>query len=218
MARGTTNKAAKTRDAILRVAESLFHSHGYNATGIDEVIKGAAVTKGGFYYYFASKEELVLAVIARRREETLADYGLAEPDPSKTPMRRLRHLFDRIEADLTRPVEGGGMGGSFFGGLAAELSAGSEPVRSALADYFETLSARTAGVIEKGIRAGGVATGIDPARFAVETVVRLEGAALMAKVANDPSPVVAAVADLVAALTGEATAASKPASTQQSLF
>lgn len=46
------------REAILRAAETLFHTQGYARTTIDQVAAALGVTKPFVYYYFHSKQEL----------------------------------------------------------------------------------------------------------------------------------------------------------------
>ncbi|MEK8053554.1 TetR/AcrR family transcriptional regulator [Ideonella sp. DXS22W] len=46
------------REAILRAAESLFHTQGYARTTIDQVAERLGVTKPFVYYYFRNKQEL----------------------------------------------------------------------------------------------------------------------------------------------------------------
>ena len=60
---------ARTRERILRSAGRVFRASGYEATGVDAVMAGAGLTRGGFYAHFGSKEELFAAVLA-------ADHGL----------------------------------------------------------------------------------------------------------------------------------------------
>ena len=52
----------RTRKALLRVARRLFARHGYAATGTDEVVRQAGVTRGALYYHFKDKEALFAAV------------------------------------------------------------------------------------------------------------------------------------------------------------
>lgn len=46
------------REAILRAAETLFHTQGYARTTIDQVAERLGVTKPFVYYYFRNKQEL----------------------------------------------------------------------------------------------------------------------------------------------------------------
>ena len=48
------------RDKLIDTAAQLFHSHGFEGTSIDLIMKTSGVCKSNFYYYFESKEALGL--------------------------------------------------------------------------------------------------------------------------------------------------------------
>ncbi|MEY4563515.1 MAG: hypothetical protein RLZZ618_2792 [Pseudomonadota bacterium] len=52
------DQKARTRQLILQSAAALFPKQGYNATSIDDVMRGCGLTRGGFYAHFSSKSEL----------------------------------------------------------------------------------------------------------------------------------------------------------------
>jgi AcrR family transcriptional regulator len=54
---------ARTRRAIVEAAARLFRQKGYDATGIDDVMAAAGLTRGGFYGHFPSKEALFAEVV-----------------------------------------------------------------------------------------------------------------------------------------------------------
>lgn len=63
------NKAIKNlgpRQRLLETALNLFYSQGYLATGINQVIEEAGVSKASFYDHFKSKEELCVAYLQER--------------------------------------------------------------------------------------------------------------------------------------------------------
>ncbi|QNK64274.1 TetR/AcrR family transcriptional regulator [Pedobacter sp. PAMC26386] len=57
------NKAALTRQAILRKSFEIIYRKGYQSTSIDEIIATMQVTKGAFFYHFKNKEEMGLSLI-----------------------------------------------------------------------------------------------------------------------------------------------------------
>ena len=57
-ARPLTARGRKTRQKLLRAAESLFGSRGFHGTSIVEITRSAGVAQGTFYLYFQSKEEI----------------------------------------------------------------------------------------------------------------------------------------------------------------
>lgn len=55
-----TARGAQTRQRILDTALRMFREHGYAATSMRAVARGAGVAVGNAYYYFPSKEHLIL--------------------------------------------------------------------------------------------------------------------------------------------------------------
>jgi TetR/AcrR family transcriptional regulator, transcriptional repressor for nem operon len=53
----------KTRARIVESARVLFNRHGFESVTIDEVMKGAGLTRGGFYHHFHNKESLYAAAV-----------------------------------------------------------------------------------------------------------------------------------------------------------
>ena len=72
----------RTRRRILDSAARVFRRVGYEAAGIDEIMAGAGLTRGGFYAHFASKAELFEAVIGDDLEfaERLRDAQRSTPE------------------------------------------------------------------------------------------------------------------------------------------
>ncbi len=65
-------KHAATRAALLATARALFATKGYAATGTEEVVAQAAVTRGALYYHFADKQALFAAVVEQVAQEALS--------------------------------------------------------------------------------------------------------------------------------------------------
>ncbi len=57
-----STKGEKTKERLIECAAHLFLQKGYNATGINEILSSAELSKGSFYFYFTSKKELAIAV------------------------------------------------------------------------------------------------------------------------------------------------------------
>lgn len=48
-----------TKQKIIEVAWSMFREKGFEKTTIDDILKGANISKGTFYHYFTSKDALL---------------------------------------------------------------------------------------------------------------------------------------------------------------
>lgn len=53
----------KKCDVILNVAADLFLQHGYDGTGVEQIIITAETSRGGLYHHFKNKDALHLAVL-----------------------------------------------------------------------------------------------------------------------------------------------------------
>lgn len=59
---------ADRRSELLKSALHCFSEQGYEATTVDDIVRGAGVSKGMIYTYFTSKEEIFLELVKDRTE------------------------------------------------------------------------------------------------------------------------------------------------------
>lgn len=81
------------QEAIIAVATKLFSAHGYHAVGVDAIVAESGVAKMTFYKYFPSKDDLILKVLMRR-DLDLRGSLIAAVDQARTPMGKLKAIFD----------------------------------------------------------------------------------------------------------------------------
>ena len=70
---------ADTRQALVDAARTLFTEQGFAATGTEEIVAAARVTRGALYHHFRDKTDLFRAVmeqVAREVAEDLINAGL----------------------------------------------------------------------------------------------------------------------------------------------
>jgi len=60
---GTTAKAKRTKQRLLRAAERVFGASGFDRASIAEITSGAGVSQGTFYCYFVDKKAVFVALI-----------------------------------------------------------------------------------------------------------------------------------------------------------
>ena len=89
-----TKRSVLTKTRILDVSRSLFSSHGFENTTLDDIITACGITKGAFYYYFKSKEILCENVI----DQAAADYQQLADSIDKTaePIAQLQQFVAKI--------------------------------------------------------------------------------------------------------------------------
>jgi AcrR family transcriptional regulator len=62
-------RSEATTSELVEVARRLFAADGYAATSLEDVVRGAGVTKGALYHHFGGKRDLFLAVYEREQEK-----------------------------------------------------------------------------------------------------------------------------------------------------
>jgi AcrR family transcriptional regulator len=60
-------RSEATTSELVEVARRLFAADGYAATSLEDVVRGAGVTKGALYHHFGGKRDLFLAVYEREQ-------------------------------------------------------------------------------------------------------------------------------------------------------
>ena len=174
-----------TRSEIIRIGTELIARHGYNATGIEMVLKEAGVPKGSFYHYFRSKEEFGLAVMdlfavrySQRMTALLQDTSLA-------PLTRLRRL---LEGSLERFSRNQCSKGCLIGNLGQELADQNERFRARLDEIFSGWRQLFAACLQEAQQAGTLRADGDCDTLASFILSGWEGAILRAKVMKSPQP------------------------------
>ncbi|HRI42640.1 MAG TPA: TetR/AcrR family transcriptional regulator [Fimbriimonadaceae bacterium] len=174
---------ANTRDRLVVAARDLFLAKGYNATGINEIVRTAGVHPGSLYHYFPTKEDLLVAVLEWYRDH-LYD-GLLQPvwERIDDPVERVfglldgyRQLLEMTNFDLGCPI----------GNLALEL-ANSHPKARAL---MQVNFVQWTGAIRECLDAAAdrLPEGIDTDSLATHVLTVMEGAVMLARTQRSFEP------------------------------
>ncbi|MDT0306238.1 TetR/AcrR family transcriptional regulator [Streptomyces sp. DSM 44917] len=118
--------------AILATAERLLEGRQFHTISIDELARGAGISRPTFYFYFASKEAVLLALLDRVAEEAgraagEALLGLAEDPPARWrgALAAFYDIFRAHRAVVLAVVEAGASaGGAEVRGLWASVLGG----------------------------------------------------------------------------------------------
>jgi len=121
-----------SKENILTAASRLFQVKGYNATGLNEILKESNSPKGSLYYYFPNgKEELALEAIKlssqfiqTRIQKALAEYS----NPVEAIQYNIKCIIESLEEGKVQNVS--------IGLLALETHLSSEPLREACEEAF----------------------------------------------------------------------------------
>jgi AcrR family transcriptional regulator len=87
--RRQAERSAATRRALLDAARALFGTGGYSATGREEIVARAGVTRGALYHHFSDKEGLFQAVFEELEAE-LGERILVSAAAGSDPFDQLR--------------------------------------------------------------------------------------------------------------------------------
>lgn len=177
--------AESTRNDILAVGTELVSRNGYNATGLDAVLKGAGVPKGSFYHYFSSKEDFGLALIDQYAHEYDEKLRRLLTDTAAAPLDRIRSYLDAERAHLQDEQF---VGGCLIGNLGQELSDQNERFRQRLSEVFWGWKSQFEACLREAQAQGAVAAGLDPVELAEFLLSGWEGAVLRAKVTRTTGP------------------------------
>jgi TetR/AcrR family transcriptional repressor of nem operon len=153
------------REKLVAVATQRFHTLGYNACGVQEIVDAAGVPKGSFYNYFKAKELLAREVLSNywgaARLDVLADTSIA-------PLERLRQHFEHIAA---RYEKAGFQNGCLVTKFINEVSDLTPQLQSELKSELDRWAVLIAAVVRDGQADGSISTVLDPgqaARFLIE--------------------------------------------------
>jgi AcrR family transcriptional regulator len=138
--------------AILDVAEGLLAEHSFESWTVEELAKGAGLSRASLYFYFGSKQDVVTGLVART-VATLAD-GAAAPDvrSAESPKQAVHAAIQRTLAawsDHGRVMQ-----------AAVELSATIPAIGALWVETVEADIERMAGVLASaGVADDGSTTG-----------------------------------------------------------
>ncbi|PJI08616.1 MULTISPECIES: TetR/AcrR family transcriptional regulator [Clostridium] len=178
------NSKTNSKEKILESAAKLFQIKGYNATGLNEILKESGAPKGSLYYYFPNgKEELALEAI-KLASETIVNRLKITLSKYKDPREAIEALMNNIVNDLKIDNKLKDMSISL---IALETYSSSELLRNACCEAFNILGDMyTKKLIENGF---SKCTAEDLGRFIQFTV---EGAITVSVTENDPTALLTA--------------------------
>jgi TetR/AcrR family transcriptional regulator, ethionamide resistance regulator len=141
--------------AILETAERLLEERSFHEISIDDLARGAGISRPTFYFYFPSKEAVLLTLLDRMVEEARSGQGDALERFAENPAHWLRRGITAIYETFRshRAVVA----------AAADVRATSEEGRDLWARVMEQWVEETSAAIEAE-RARGAAPGGIPAR------------------------------------------------------
>ena len=158
---------------------------GFNATGIESILKAAGVPKGSFYHHFGSKENFGIEVINLFAERYAQKLHSFLDDQTVEPLERIRNYLEHSIEHLTQENFSKGC---LIGNLGQELADQNERFRDRLAEVFGDWLALFANCLRQAQQAGSLNPQLDAQKLASFLLSGWEGAILRAKVMRSPEP------------------------------
>jgi TetR/AcrR family transcriptional repressor of nem operon len=172
-----------TRRKLLDAAVKLMLGKGFKATTVDEICRGAGVTKGSFFHYFDGKEDITVASAKHFQEFQQRMFDGADFRSIADPLDRVHGRLDLLIAVACNPEF---PGSCLIGNLAQEVSSTHEEIRrvcewaldSAAVDFERDVAAAKLKHAPKA--------DFDPASVGRLFISLVQGSLVMAKASKSP--------------------------------
>lgn len=169
--------ATGTRQQLIQIAKQRFYRDGFRNVGIDAILEDVGISKTAFYKHFASKDDLMVAVLddvdaflRQQLREMIRQSG------GRSAVGQLRAVLDVVQ----RVSDGADFHGCIFVNAAMEFPLPHDPAHQAAAKHKHAIEEL---IFEIAERAGAD----DPAAFAQEMCLIIEGGYVTRSVTNDPN-------------------------------
>jgi TetR/AcrR family transcriptional regulator, transcriptional repressor for nem operon len=174
-----------TREHLLDVGLGLMHQNGYNATGLNDLLKAADVPKGSFYHHFGSKEDFAAAALERYGMRERAHAASILNDATVPPLKRLRRYF----CDLAKVYgQKSAIPGCMMGRFSLEIAEVSPILRKQISATFDHWQHTIAMVIQQAVAQKELPADTDAESLAGFLLNSWEGALLRAQTEKNDAP------------------------------
>ena len=179
MAPPSSRRPSKRREDILRAARAVFIEQGADGARMDDIARGAQVSKGAVYHHFPSKSELLKALCEQehsRMAQLLRSIAVLDaPPPQK--LRALVVGAQEWFGGLKHPPR--------FFLLMADAAARDAELQSLWMGIHERLVDELAEVVESGVQDGSFRP-VDPQTLAVTLKAVSDGTAMATAIGVEP--------------------------------
>ena len=180
------NQPLPTQSKLLDAAMGLMLEKGFSATSVDDICRGAGVTKGSFFHYFVSKEALGQAVLAHFAQTLGQVLGQMPHNNVDDPLQRLYQYCDDITAVLTQGLV---PASCLFGNLTQELAATHSGIRTVCAAGFGQWADTIQADLDAACKLYPPVMSFDSHSVAEHFLAVFEGSLILAKAQGDTAVV-----------------------------
>jgi len=178
-------KRIHNKDDIIQVGLDIVLSRGFNATGVEAILKQANIPKGSFYNFFPSKEDFALAIIDKFIEIRGETFQPIFTDESLPPLERIKKSFETL---IVLFDDNNCAKGCLIGNLGLEMSDHFDKVRQHLELSLQNWTKVLSRLLIQAQKEKAVAPDMNAEMLAEGLIASFEGALLCAKVKKSPEP------------------------------
>jgi len=178
-------KRIHNKEDIVQVGLDLVLSRGFNATGVEAILKQANIPKGSFYNFFSSKEEFALEIIDKFVADRVEVLYPIFKDKSLPPLERVKKSFQII----IETFEGAECSkGCLLGNLGQEMSDQFENVRQRLDKSLLEWTTAVSRLLLQAQKEHAISADMNAEMLAENLISSFQGALLRSKVKKSPEP------------------------------
>ncbi|NVO00381.1 MAG: TetR family transcriptional regulator C-terminal domain-containing protein [Geobacteraceae bacterium] len=178
-------KRTHNKDDIVQVGLDLVLSRGFNATGVEAILKQANIPKGSFYNFFSSKEEFALAIIDKFVADRVEVFTPIFSDQSLPPLERVKRSFE----NLIETFSGAECSkGCLIGNLGQEMADQFENVRQRLEKSLQEWTKGVSRLLLQAQKERAIPANMNVEMLAENLISSFQGALLRSKVKKSPEP------------------------------
>jgi len=171
-----------TRRELLEAAFEEMYEHGFQATGIDQILARTGLTRGALYHHFKNKQELGYAVFDEVIRPWMARTWMTGLETSDDPLTALgEKMRGAMEVLPERFLKRGCPLNNLTQEMAQVDEGFGERIESLLHDWRGTIAA----ALRRGVETGTVRPDLDVEATAAFLIAGWEGMAGMAKGTGD---------------------------------
>lgn len=163
-------KGEQTRRRVIETAARVLNQHGYNGSGMSELMRETGLAKGGLYRHFESKQALAVEAF-QYAFSTNHNLRFAHLDAVPNAVDKLEKFLEDY-ASVTSPIPGG----CPILNTGIENDDGNRALFEAAQQAFDVTVERLEKIIIEGQDRGEIRSGIVPADLALLIFCSLEGA------------------------------------------
>ena len=186
-----------TREQIIETTCSLIEKQGYNATGLNEIVRESGAPKGSLYYYFPEGKDQITEEAIEWAGKMISERSASNLDNALPP----RQAIPEFVRNIAYHVEASGFcAGGPLQTVALETATTSERLNLACRAAYDRLMQ----VFETHLRQGGY-TPAEAVQLALTITAAVEGGVLLSRVYHTGDPLRTVAASLETLLTSRQT-------------